>query len=118
MNCKRLPSFLKLHRSKHAYFRSNVLYVPRNMFSKFQNFELNKMSGATVMGAREFLIAYNINLNTMDKRMATDIAFEIREKGRAKRRDNPYSPNFLDGEITNHFKTGRSFKLKYIVEMG
>ena len=46
------------------------------------------MSGATVMGAREFLIAYNINLNTMDKRMATDIAFEIREKGRAKRKDN------------------------------
>jgi len=64
--------------------------------------ELNKMSGATVMGAREFLIAYNINLNTMDKRMATDIAFEIREKGRAKRRDNPYSPNFLDGEIIRY----------------
>jgi glutamate formiminotransferase/formiminotetrahydrofolate cyclodeaminase len=64
--------------------------------------ELNKMSGATVMGAREFLIAYNINLNTLDKRMATDIAFEIREKGRAKRRDNPYSPNSLDGEIIRY----------------
>ena len=42
------------------------------------------------MGAREFLIAYNINLNTLDKRIATDIAFEIREKGRAKRK-NSYS---------------------------
>jgi glutamate formiminotransferase/formiminotetrahydrofolate cyclodeaminase len=61
--------------------------------------KLNKMSGATVMGAREFLIAYNINLNTMDKRMATDIAFEIREKGRAKRKDNSFSPNYLDGKI-------------------
>ena len=42
------------------------------------------------MGAREFLIAYNINLNTMDKRLAMDIAFEIREKGRAKRAVNTY----------------------------
>lgn len=64
--------------------------------------ELNKMSGATVMGAREFLVAYNINLNTKDKRLATDIAFEIRERGRAKRRDNPYSPNSLDGEIIRY----------------
>ena len=66
--------------------------------------ELNEISGATVMGAREFLVAYNINLNTMDKRMATDIAFEIREKGRAKRRDNTYSPISLDGEIIRYKK--------------
>jgi glutamate formiminotransferase/formiminotetrahydrofolate cyclodeaminase len=66
--------------------------------------KLNVISGATVMGAREFLIAYNINLNTLDKRMATDIAFEIREKGRAKRKDNTYSPNSLDGEIIRYIK--------------
>jgi glutamate formiminotransferase/formiminotetrahydrofolate cyclodeaminase len=47
--------------------------------------EFNARSGATVIGAREFLIAYNVNLNTRDVRIARDIAFEIREKGRAKR---------------------------------
>ena len=45
----------------------------------------NPASGATVIGAREFLIAYNVNLNTRDVRIAREIAFEIREKGRAKR---------------------------------
>ncbi len=41
--------------------------------------------GATVTGAREFLIAYNVNLNTTDKRLATEIALSIREGGRAAR---------------------------------
>lgn len=45
----------------------------------------NPRSGATVMGAREFLIAYNVNLNTRDRRLASDIALDIREKGRAER---------------------------------
>lgn len=42
----------------------------------------NARSGATVIGAREFLIAYNINLNTRDKDLAHDIALTIRESGR------------------------------------
>ncbi len=42
----------------------------------------NARWGATVTGAREFLIAYNINLNTKDKRIAHDIALSIRETGR------------------------------------
>jgi glutamate formiminotransferase/formiminotetrahydrofolate cyclodeaminase len=42
-------------------------------------------AGATVIGAREFLIAYNVTLNTRDKALATDIAFELREKGRVAR---------------------------------
>ncbi len=41
--------------------------------------------GASVVGAREFLIAYNVNLNTRDKRLANEIALNIREGGRAKR---------------------------------
>lgn len=45
----------------------------------------NPRSGATVIGAREFLIAYNVNLNTRDRRMAHDIALTIRETGRNKR---------------------------------
>ncbi|NOZ03227.1 MAG: glutamate formimidoyltransferase [FCB group bacterium] len=64
--------------------------------------EFNPRSGATVMGAREFLIAYNINLNTKDKRLATDIAFEIREKGRTVRIPHPESNNYLDGSIIRY----------------
>ena len=45
----------------------------------------NTKAGATVIGAREFLIAYNINLNTRDRRLANEIALNIRESGRAKR---------------------------------
>lgn len=41
-------------------------------------------SGATVIGARNFLVAYNVNLNTLDKRLANRVAFDIREKGRRK----------------------------------
>jgi glutamate formiminotransferase / formiminotetrahydrofolate cyclodeaminase len=47
--------------------------------------EFNPQAGATVIGAREFLIAYNVNLNTRDRRLAHDIALDIREAGRAKR---------------------------------
>ncbi len=47
--------------------------------------EFNPKSGATVIGAREFLIAYNVNLNTRDRKLAQEIALNIREMGRAKR---------------------------------
>jgi glutamate formiminotransferase/formiminotetrahydrofolate cyclodeaminase len=42
-------------------------------------------AGATVIGAREFLIAWNVNLNTRDKRLAQRIAEELREKGKPRR---------------------------------
>ena len=45
----------------------------------------NEKSGVTAIGVRDFLIAYNVNINTSDKKKATDIALDIREKGRAKR---------------------------------
>jgi len=45
----------------------------------------NARSGATVIGARKFLIAYNVNLNTRDARKANDIALEVREAGRNQR---------------------------------
>jgi len=48
----------------------------------------NAKSGATAISAREFLIAYNINLNTRDKKKAHDIALTIRESGKAARDDN------------------------------
>jgi glutamate formiminotransferase/formiminotetrahydrofolate cyclodeaminase len=48
-------------------------------------------SGATVIGARKFLVAYNVNLNTLDKRLANRVAFDIRERGRM-RRDHDGNP--------------------------
>jgi glutamate formiminotransferase/formiminotetrahydrofolate cyclodeaminase len=45
----------------------------------------NPKAGATVIGAREFLIAYNINLNTRDRRLAHEVALSLRESGRAKK---------------------------------
>lgn len=47
--------------------------------------EFNAKSGATAVGARDFLVAYNINLNTTSTRRANSVAFDIREKGRVKR---------------------------------
>ena len=44
--------------------------------------QFNPRSGATVIGAREFLIAYNVNLNTRDKKLANAIAQAIREAGK------------------------------------
>lgn len=46
-------------------------------------------SGATAVGARDFLAAVNFNLNTTSKRRANAIAFDVREKGRPKREGNP-----------------------------
>ncbi len=46
-------------------------------------------SGATAIGARNFLVAYNINLNTTSTRRANAIAFDVREAGRVKREGNP-----------------------------
>ncbi|MCH7772017.1 MAG: glutamate formimidoyltransferase [Bacteroidetes bacterium] len=47
--------------------------------------EFNLTAGATVIGVREFLIAYNVSLNTREVLHTTDIAFELREKGRSAR---------------------------------
>ncbi|MDP2877562.1 MAG: glutamate formimidoyltransferase, partial [Holophaga sp.] len=56
--------------------------------------------GALITGAREFLIAYNITLNSRDKAHATDIAFELREKGRVARR----------GQTNAFFSSGKELK--------
>src|ERR1017187_10478319 len=47
----------------------------------------NEKSGATVIGAREFLVAYNVNLNTRAVRRAASVAFDVRENGRVKTED-------------------------------
>jgi glutamate formiminotransferase/formiminotetrahydrofolate cyclodeaminase len=48
-----------------------------------------KHTGATAIGVRDFLVAYNINLNTTSTRRANAIAFDIREAGRVKKEGNP-----------------------------
>ena len=58
--------------------------------------ERTQQSGATAIGARDFLIAYNINLNTTSSRRANAIAFDIRESGRVKREGGPGSPILKD----------------------
>lgn len=47
----------------------------------------NEKSGATVIGVRDFLVAYNANLNTRSVRRATSVAFDVREQGRVKTED-------------------------------
>ncbi|MEY2439330.1 MAG: glutamate formiminotransferase / 5-formyltetrahydrofolate cyclo-ligase [Verrucomicrobiota bacterium] len=57
----------------------------------------NEKSGATVIGAREFLVAYNVNLNTKAVRRANSVAFDIRENGRIKTDDGtPQGKPVLD----------------------
>jgi glutamate formiminotransferase/formiminotetrahydrofolate cyclodeaminase len=51
--------------------------------------EFDAKRGATVIGARDFLVAYNVNLNTTSTRRANSIAFDVREAGRVLREGNP-----------------------------
>lgn len=63
--------------------------------------QMNAKKGATVIGARDFLIAYNINLNTKSTRIANRIAFDVREAGRVKRIGDPFTGEIerdADGE--------------------
>ncbi|MCC6724380.1 MAG: cyclodeaminase/cyclohydrolase family protein, partial [Saprospiraceae bacterium] len=54
----------------------------------------NARAGATVIGARDFLVAYNVNLNTTSERRANSVAFDVREQGRVLRKGDP-----IEGEI-------------------
>jgi len=53
--------------------------------------------GATVIGARDFLVAYNVNLNTTSVRRANSIAFDVREAGRVKREGDPINGVIVQG---------------------
>ncbi len=58
-------------------------------------------SGATAIGARNFLIAYNVNLNTTSTRRANAIAFDVRERGRVKREGDPVTGKIVLDEKGN-----------------
>ena len=59
--------------------------------------EYDAKRGATVIGAREFLVAFNINLNTTSTRRANAIAFDVREAGRVKREGDPLTGKIILG---------------------
>ncbi|PRZ00629.1 glutamate formiminotransferase/formiminotetrahydrofolate cyclodeaminase [Marinilabilia salmonicolor] len=58
-------------------------------------------TGATAIGARNFLIAYNVNLNTTSVRRANSVAFDIRERGRVKREGDPITGKIVTDEKGN-----------------
>jgi glutamate formiminotransferase/formiminotetrahydrofolate cyclodeaminase len=66
--------------------------------------KFNERSGATVIGARDFLIAYNVNLNTKSVKRANSVAFDIREAGRVKRTGDPVSGLIAKDENDNEIR--------------
>jgi glutamate formiminotransferase/formiminotetrahydrofolate cyclodeaminase len=59
--------------------------------------EFQPRTGATAVGAREFLVAYNVNLNTTSTRRANAVAFDVRERGRIKRVGDPLTGQIVRG---------------------
>jgi len=85
--------------------------------------KLNPKSGATAVGARDFLVAYNVNLNTTSTRRANAIAFDIREKGRPRTQDGtPNGMTVLDEHGNAAWEPGSLKAVKaigwYIEEYG
>jgi glutamate formiminotransferase/formiminotetrahydrofolate cyclodeaminase len=82
--------------------------------------ELVPRSGATVVGARPFLIAYNVDLNTADRKLAHDIALDIREQGRWAR--GPDGKILRDDEGNKVRQPGKHSRVRavgwYIPEFG
>ncbi len=60
--------------------------------------EFDARRGATVIGARDFLVAYNVNLNTVSTRRANSVAFDVREAGRVKREGDPVTGKIVKDE--------------------
>ena len=72
--------------------------------------EFPAKSGATVIGVRNFLIAYNVNLNTKSTRLANSVAFDIRENGRVVREGNPYTGKIKIDEHGNEVRQPGALK--------
>jgi glutamate formiminotransferase / formiminotetrahydrofolate cyclodeaminase len=60
--------------------------------------KFDEKRGATVIGARDFLVAYNVNLNTTSVRRANSVAFDVREAGRIKREGDPATGKIITDE--------------------
>jgi glutamate formiminotransferase/formiminotetrahydrofolate cyclodeaminase len=73
-------------------------------------------SGSTVIGARDFLVAYNVNLNTTSVRRANSVAFDVREAGRVIREGNPITGKIITNE--NGAPVFQPGKLKSVKAIG
>ncbi len=85
--------------------------------------KFNPKAGATAISARDFLIAYNVNLNTTSVRRTNSVAFDVREKGRVKREGDPVSGKIVrDADGTPLREEGKCKGVKaigwYIEEYG
>ena len=60
--------------------------------------KLNVKAGVTAVGARDFLVAFNVNLNTTSTRRANAVAFDVRERGRSKREGDPVTGKIVKDE--------------------
>jgi glutamate formiminotransferase/formiminotetrahydrofolate cyclodeaminase len=78
--------------------------------------EYDAKRGATVIGARDFLVAYNVNLNTTSTRRANSIAFDVREAGRVKREGNSINGKIVTDENGNPVNIPGS--LKFVKAIG
>lgn len=103
-------------RKNLAYCRSGEYEGLNDKLSKaewkpdFGPAKFNVKSGATAVGARDFLIAVNYNLNTTSTRRANAIAFDVREKGRPKRDGNPITGKIVKDENGNDIYIPGSLK--------
>jgi len=119
-----IPVYLYENSAK-IHKRSNLAYVRSGEYealkSKLLNdewkpdygptdFKLIERYGATAICARDFLIAYNINLNTTSTRRANAVAFDIREKGRLKRKNNLLTGEILKDKNGNNIWTPGTLK--------
>jgi glutamate formiminotransferase/formiminotetrahydrofolate cyclodeaminase len=78
--------------------------------------KFNAKTGATAIGARDFLVAYNINLNTTSVRRANSVAFDVREAGRVKREGDKVNGKVLKDEHGNPVR--QPGKLKAVKGIG
>lgn len=72
--------------------------------------ENNLKSGASVIGARDFLVAYNVNLNTTSTRRANSIAFDVREAGRVQREGDSLTGKIINDKDGNPINIPGSLK--------
>lgn len=72
--------------------------------------EFDVKRGATVIGARDFLVAYNVNLNTTSTRRANSVAFDVREAGRVKREGDPINGKIVTDADGNPISIPGSLK--------
>ncbi len=103
-------------RKNLAYCRSGEYEALKEKLAKpewkpdFGSSKFNATAGATAISARNFLVAYNFNLNTTSTRRANAIAFDVREAGRTKREGNSVTGKIVKDEKGNPVRIPGSLK--------